>query len=120
MRPAADTAPHDHTEGITSFTLVRDEPVRGVALALYLSALAGNCGADLLRLKGIVNVMEDSTRPAVIHGVQHVYHAPEWLERWPSEDHRTRIVFIGRNLNERWARMLLELLEAEVAEASGF
>jgi G3E family GTPase len=44
-------------------------------------------------MKGIVNVLEDPDRPAVIHGVQHVYYAPEWLERWPSPDRRTRLVF---------------------------
>ena len=48
-----------------------------------LEALAENCGADLLRVKGIVNVVEEPARPAVIHGVQHVYHAPQWLARTP-------------------------------------
>jgi hypothetical protein len=49
--------------------------------------------------------------------VQHVYHAPEWLERWPSEDRTTRIVFIGRNIHESWVRAVLELLEIEVKDA---
>jgi len=69
----------------------------------------------LLRMKGIVNVREDPQRPAVIHGVQHVYHAPMWLPRWPSADRRTRMVFIGRNLSETWVRALIDLLDAEVA-----
>jgi G3E family GTPase len=105
-----------HREDITSFCLVRDEPLRAVTLALLLSALADNCGADLLRMKGIVRVTERPDRPAVIHGVQHVYHAPVWLERWPSDDRRTRMVFIGRNIRESWVRALIELLDAEVAE----
>ena len=69
-------------------------------------------------MKGIVRVAEAPERPAVIHGVQHVYHAPVWLERWPSDDRRTRMVFIGRNLRESWVREALDLLEAEVAEES--
>ena len=105
-----------HREDIRSFCIVRDEPVRAVTLALFLSALAENCGADLLRMKGIVRVAEDPDRPAVIHGVQHVYHAPVWLERWPSADLRTRMVFIGRNIRESWVRTLLDLLDAEVAD----
>ena len=109
---------HRHNGDITSFCLVRETPLRAVTLALLLSALAENCGADLLRMKGIVNVVEDPQRPAVIHGVQHVYHAPVWLPRWPSADHRTRMVFIGRNIPVPWIRNLIELLESEVAVES--
>ena len=105
-----------HTGDIASFCIVRDAPLHGATLALLLSALAENCGPDLLRVKGIVHVRESPQRPAVIHGVQHVYHAPVWLERWPSEDRRTRIVFIGRNVRESWVRTLIELLEAEVTD----
>lgn len=107
---------HVHDAEITSICIVRDEPLHAVTLALLLTALVENCGADLLRMKGIVNVREDPLRPAVIHGVQHVYHAPVWLPRWPSDDHRTRLVFVGRNLRETWLRALIDLLEAEVAE----
>jgi G3E family GTPase len=107
--------PHNHASDITHCCIVRDAPLHAVTLSLLLTALAENCGADMLRMKGIVNVREDPARPAVIHGVQHVYHAPVWLPRWPSADHRTRLVFIGRNLSERWLRELIELIEEEVA-----
>jgi G3E family GTPase len=103
-----------HKDDIGSFCIVRDEPLHAVTLALFVAALAENCGADLLRMKGIVRVVEQPDSPAVVHGVQHVYHAPTWLERWPSEDRRTRMVFIGRRIRESWVRALLELLEAEV------
>ena len=106
---------HAHTGGIASFCVVRETPLHAVTLSLLLSALAENCGNDLLRMKGMVNVLEDPLRPAVIHGVQHVYHAPVWLPRWPSADRRTRMVFIGRNLAESWVRNLIDLLDAEVA-----
>ena len=109
---------HEHRDEISTFCIVRDEPLRAVTLALFLSALAENCGSDLLRMKGIVRVTEEPDRPAVIHGVQHVYHAPVWLDRWPSADRRTRMVFIGRNIRESWVRCLLDLLDAEVAEES--
>ena len=114
----AENHHHQHTAGITSFCIVRETPLHAVTLALLLSALAENCGADLLRMKGIVNVREDPQRPAVIHGVQHVYHAPVWLPRWPSDDRRARMVFIGRNLREAWVRELIELLDAEVGDAT--
>ena len=116
---AASGKPHaHHGDDIRSFCIVRDEPLRAVTLALLMSALAENCGADLLRVKGIVGIVESPGSPAVIHGVQHVYHSPVWLERWPSQDRRTRMVFIGCNLRESWVRALVDLLDAEVAEES--
>jgi len=115
---ASGDARHHHDDDITSFCILRHEPLRAVTLALFLSALAENCGTDLLRMKGIVHVAEQPDRPAVIHGVQHVYHAPVWLDEWPSGDRRTRMVFIGRNMRESWVRNLLDLLDAEVADES--
>ncbi len=57
--------------------------------------------AELLRVKGIVNIAECPDEPLVIHGVQHVFHPPLRLSRWPSDDRRTRIVFITRDWDER-------------------
>ena len=108
---------HDrHDAEIASYALVREQPIRAVALTLFLEALAEHCGADLLRLKGIVNVAECPEQPAVLHGVQHVFHAPAWLERWPSEDRRSRIVFITRRIPRGWVEALLDALDAEVGE----
>jgi G3E family GTPase len=108
-----------HSTGVTSlrtFCLVLEEPVRAVTLSLLLAALAENCGAGLLRMKGIVHIAERPENPAIIHGVQNVFHEPLWLERWPSGDHRSRLVFIGTRIRERWVRNLLLLLNAEVAD----
>jgi len=35
-----------------------------------------------------------------INGVQHIVHPPQHLERWPTEDHRSRIVFITRGIDQ--------------------
>jgi G3E family GTPase len=51
----------------------------------------------------------------VLHGVQHVFHAPAWLDRWPSDDRRSRLVFIARRIPQRWVEVLLEAIDAEVA-----
>ena len=60
---------------------------------------------------------ENPAQPAVIHGVQHVFHPPEWLDAWPGEDRRTRMVFIGSRVpSARWAGTLLDMLETEVAQ----
>jgi G3E family GTPase len=109
---------HHHDAEIRSYAIVRTVPIQAVALTLFLEALAEHCGADLLRLKGIVNVAESPDRPAVIHGVQHVFHAPTWLERWPSADRASRMVFITRRIPQRWVEVLFDAIGSEVAEVS--
>jgi G3E family GTPase len=111
--------PHRHAaHDVDTYAILRPEPIRAVALTLFLEALAEHCGVDLLRLKGIVNILESPDRPAVIHGVQHVFHPPSWLARWPSDDRRSRIVFITRGIPRGFVAALLDALDAEVADAS--
>lgn len=107
-----------HGEGVSSFAIVRDAPIAAVALLLFLQALAELCGERLLRIKGIVAVAEAPGRPAVIHGVQHVFHEPRWLDHWPSQDRRSRIVFITRGVAQEWVEILLRVIEDETAAAS--
>ncbi|MGE5794719.1 MAG: CobW family GTP-binding protein [Bacteroidota bacterium] len=111
---------HDHAAGrhdgaVTSFCLRRSAPLHAVTLTLFLQVLAEHCGARLLRLKGLVDVRESPGRPAVIHGVQHVFHPPTWLEAWPDEDRTTRIVVIALGLDPLWMEALLDALDVEVA-----
>jgi len=116
--PDRHSAHAHHDARIECFALIRDEPIPAVALTLFLEVLAEHCGADLLRLKGIVALAESPDRPAVIHGVQHMFHAPGFLERWPSDDRRSRLVFIARDLPREFAQALLDAIEAEVRETS--
>lgn len=105
-----------HDADIKTYAIVRKEPIPAVALTLFLETLAEHCGGDILRLKGIVNIVESLDRPAVIHGVQHVFHPPGWLDRWPSDDRSSRIVFITRRVPQRWAEALLAAICDEVAD----
>jgi len=118
LAEAARHAHHDHDTEITSFAVIRTAPIQAIALTLFLEALAEHCGADLLRLKGIVNIAESPHRPAIIHGVQHVFHPPAWLDRWPSADRRSRMVFITRRIPQPWVGVLLDAIAAEVADVS--
>ena len=96
--------PHDvtrHGTDIRSFTLTFDEPVRIDAFCTALEALTATQGANLLRLKGIVNTSDRPGRPLVIHGVQHVFHDPVWLDAWPDADERTRLVFITHRIDRK-------------------
>ena len=68
-------------------------------------------GPDILRVKGILN-LEGEARPVVIHGVQHIFHPPVVLDAWPSEDRRTRLVFITRDISADDLRGTLALMTA--------
>lgn len=102
---------HVHDRAIASFSLVRDEPTTQDALQLLLSTIEKNLGPNLLRVKGLVHVLEEPERPAVIQGAQHLLHNAVWLERWPDEDRRTRIVFITRNMRPSDLEEMVTLLD---------
>ena len=104
--------------GIDTFCLRREKPLHAVTLGLFLQVIAEHCGARLLRLKGLVDVVESPGCPAVIHGVQHVFHPPSWLDAWPDADRSTRIVVISQGLEARWLQDLLEVLDEEVKACS--
>jgi G3E family GTPase len=84
-----------HLDGIRAFAVRHEAPVTGAGLAAWLNLMATLKGANLLRVKGLVNV-EGS--PVVVHVVQSVIHEPLTLASWPSADRSTRIVFITRGM----------------------
>ena len=88
-----------HDDRIQAFAITTDEPVNPMAFAFFRDLLTANMGSDLLRLKGIINIVGKDF-PAVIHGVQHIFHPVQWLDSWPDKDRRTRLVFITRNIKK--------------------
>jgi G3E family GTPase len=97
-----------HDDHIGSFVLSADEAIPAGTLDMFLELLRSTHGSKLLRLKGIVKLSEMPETPVVVHGVQHVFHPTVRLDRWPDDDHRTRLVFITRDLPERAVRELFE------------
>lgn len=111
-----DHGHHDTHHGIRSFSFVIDKPVAWNAFARWLDYVAALKGEDLLRFKGLVHVTEEPERPLVLHGVQHVFHPPSRLDRWPSADRRTRLVFIVRDIErETIARTLVKFAAIDAA-----
>jgi G3E family GTPase len=86
-----------HDAAIRSFCLWFDKPFTWAALDAALAALTTLRGPDLLRVKGIVHVVEERG-PVVLQGAQHVFHPPVTLEGDRETDPRSRIVFIVRNI----------------------
>lgn len=83
-----------HDEHIRSLVLTAEAPVREASLDLFLDMLRSTFGPRILRLKGLVRLARDPSRPLVIQGVRHVLHIPTLLPAWPDSDRRTRIVLI--------------------------
>jgi G3E family GTPase len=83
---------------IDACCLSRNEPLDWDALASWLGRLRKEVGSDLLRVKGILNLVGERA-PVAIHGVHHVFHPPVMLDTWPDDDHRSRIVFITRGID---------------------
>jgi len=98
----------DDPDEIQSYSIAFDKPVDFRAFTFSLELLLDMKGPDLLRFKGIVHVRGHPERPIVIHAVQTVVGEPVWLERWPSEDRRTRLVFIGRGIPKASIRNFFE------------
>jgi G3E family GTPase len=90
-------ASHVHTTDIQSFAAVFDRPLDWTAFGVWASMLLHRHGADVLRLKGLLNV-EGVPTPVLINGVQHIVHPPSHLEQWPDADRRSRLIFIVRGL----------------------
>jgi G3E family GTPase len=100
--------PNRHDERIRAFTLTADAPIPAASFEMFLDLLRSLHGPKLLRLKGIVKIAEEPTRPLVIHGVQHVLHPAVRLAQWPDDDQRSRIVLITRDLTAGEVRPLLD------------
>ena len=87
-----------HTHGIDAFGVILEGELSRLDFARALGGLARERGADLLRVKGIVRFSDRPDRPAVVQAAQHAMFAPEWLENWPDQDHRSRLVFIVHDI----------------------
>lgn len=104
-----------HDTRIRAFSVVIDAPIDRYALQSALSMLVSFRAEHLLRLKAIVNV-EGEPQPVVLHGVQHVLYPEVRLDAWPDGDHRSRFVFIVRDLDPAFVAKLL----ADFAGAAQF
>ncbi len=106
-RPIAGAIASAHDARIQSCSLYLDEPVSAAGLTAWLIALASLRGADLLRVKGLLNV---EGLPVAVHAVQTLIHEPVMLDRWPDAERRSRLVFITRDMDHAAIAATLDLL----------
>ncbi|MEL6059884.1 CobW family GTP-binding protein [Methylobacterium sp. DCY52] len=95
-----------HDASIQAVCLTSAAPVPRAAFEMFMDLLRSGHGPKLLRLKGLVALAEDPERPLVVHGVQHVFHAPLTLPAWPDPDHTSRLVLILKDLDPAFVRQL--------------
>jgi G3E family GTPase len=101
-----------HDALVRSFTVSFDAPVPWPALIAAMEMLLSFRGDDMLRVKGILN-LEGQTQPVVLHAVQTVLYPLSKLEAWPDDDHRTRLVFIVRDIDPAFVEEILtQFIEA--------
>ncbi|AKX45266.1 hypothetical protein AKN87_09340 [Thiopseudomonas alkaliphila] len=70
-------------------------------LVRWLKVLMNLLGSNILilRVKGFLNV-EGHDKPIVIHGSKHIFHPPVPSPTWPTNDHRSRLVFITQDVSK--------------------
>jgi G3E family GTPase len=98
-----------HNAEIGSFCLEFSEPLHWEHVANWLDALVLAHGDDLLRVKGIIDVV-GRERPIVVQAVQRLFHPPFELPAWPPGDRKSRIVFITRNLARDYVLEVLDTI----------
>jgi G3E family GTPase len=97
---------HRHDERIRTFTLLHDRPVPFSTIEMFLDLLGSAHGDKLLRMKGIIELAEDPSRPLVVHGVQSLLHPPVRLPSWPDDIRGTRLVLITLAMPEDYVRRM--------------
>jgi len=95
-----------HHEDITSFTVIMPSPLNWSQLKPHLLSFCQKYGKNLLRLKGIIHAADQSA-PLAIHAVHFTPYPPTLLEGWTEEEPLSRIVIIGKDLNELEIRKAL-------------
>ncbi|WP_404925497.1 CobW family GTP-binding protein [Mesorhizobium sp. ORM16] len=97
---------HRHDQRIRTHSLVHDGPVPFSAIEMFLDLLRSTHGERLLRMKGVIELEEDPSRPLVVHGVQKILHPPARLPSWPDGQRGTRLVLITLDMPEDYVRRL--------------
>ena len=88
-----------HADDIKGISLSLARPVDGTKVTKWLNDLLAAQGPDILRAKGIVNVAGEDRR--LVFQAVHMMLEGDLQRAWaPDEARDSRMVFIGRNLDE--------------------
>lgn len=98
-----------HENEITSFTVALPTGITWAAFKPTLLKLCQTHGEQLLRLKGILHV-DDQPHPLAIHAVHFTPYPATLLADWNEDEPISRVVCIGKDLDEDAIRKALTQL----------
>jgi len=93
-------------DDVHTFTVYLPKPMAWADFKGVILKLCQTHGEKLLRLKGILHV-EDAPAPLAIHAVHFTPYPPTLLEGWDEEEPISRIVIIGKGIDEEAVRNML-------------
>ena len=89
--------------GITSISLTSDKPIDANKVTAWLNNVLQTQGVDILRAKGILDIKGENRR--LVFQAVHMILEGDFQGEWREGDARhSRLVFIGRNLDEAGLR----------------
>jgi G3E family GTPase len=98
---------HVHDDDIKGVALTSDKPIDGALITRWLNDLLQSQGPDILRAKGIIDVKGEDRR--LVFQAVHMILEGDFQRDWkPDERRYSRLVFIGRNLDEAKLRTAFE------------
>ncbi len=102
---------HEHNDDINSMSFEVTRPIDPEKFNAWISTLLQEKGQDLLRTKGILHYTGEDRRFAF--QAVHMIADGDFIGTWPEgEEKRSRLVFIGRNLNRPQLRRGFEACQA--------
>lgn len=93
-------------DDVTTFTVTMPNPLNWRDLKPHILWICQTFGEKLLRLKGIIHA-EDMPAPLAIHAVHFTPYPPTLLEGWDEDEPISRIVIIGKGIDELAIRKAL-------------
>ncbi len=106
-----DNDEHEHNDDVTSVSFETGRPIDPERFNAWIGILLQEKGQDLLRTKGILDYKGDDRRFAF--QAVHMMADGDFIGPWkPDEPRKSRIVFIGRNLNRPQLRRGFEACQA--------
>lgn len=101
---------HNHDSVYTTHSIVREGTLSLAGTSVFLNHVVNEKRDKILRIKGLAGFREKDGAPALLHAVQEKFYPVSWLTGWPSSDHSSRLVFIGRDLDTDWLEAKFESL----------
>jgi hypothetical protein len=90
---------HEHDTSIGSLSIVQKGDIDLTAAKNWINSLIRTQGADIYRMKGVLSI-SNSTKKFVYQGVHMIFNG-DFEEVWgPDEERESKLVFIGKNLDE--------------------